>query len=120
MKICVTQTRPVKGDIETNIDNHKKLINLAVSNGADTVIFPELSITGYEPELSKELAIDLNDSRFDVFQNISDARQITIGVGAPIKNNGGICISMILFQPHKARQLYSKKYLLERSLEPIA
>ncbi len=47
MKICVAQTRPVKGDIQTNIDNHKRLIDLAISNGADTIIFPELSITGY-------------------------------------------------------------------------
>jgi predicted amidohydrolase len=111
MKISVTQTRPVKADIQTNIDNHKRLIDLAVSNGADIIIFPELSLTGYEPRLSKELAADLNDSRFDVFQNISNARQINIGVGVPIKNNGGICISMILFQPHKTRQLYTKKYL---------
>jgi predicted amidohydrolase len=111
MKISVAQTRPVKADIQTNIDNHKKIIDIAISNGADIIIFPELSLTGYEPKLSKELATNQDDSRFDVFQNISDTRQITIGVGAPIKNNGGICISMILFQPHKTRQLYSKKYL---------
>ena len=42
---------------------------------------------------------------------IADTKQITIGVGVPTKNNTGICISMILFQPHKARQTYSKKYL---------
>lgn len=111
MKICVVQTRPIKGDIQSNIDNHKKLIDLAVSNGADTVIFPELSLTGYEPELSKELATNQDDSRFDDFQKISNIKQITIGVGVPTKNNTGICISMILFQPHKARQTYSKKYL---------
>lgn len=111
MKICVVQTRPIKGDIQSNIDNHKKLIDLAVSNGADTVIFPELSLTGYEPELSKELATNQDDTRFDDFQKISNTKQITIGVGVPTKNNTGICISMILFQPHKARQTYSKKYL---------
>jgi predicted amidohydrolase len=111
MKICVAQTKSVKGDIQSNIDNHKKLIDLAVSNGADTIIFPELSLTGYEPKLAKELATDLDDSRFDDFQKISNTWQITIGVGAPTKNNTGICISMILFQPHKARQTYSKKYI---------
>jgi predicted amidohydrolase len=47
----------------------------------------------------------------NVFQEISDTSQITIGVGVPIKNKTGICISMIIFQPHKARQVYSKKYL---------
>ena len=111
MKICVAQTRPVKGDIQSNIDNHKKLIDLAVSYGADKVIFPELSLTGYEPHLAKELATNQDDSRFDDFQQISNTSGITIGVGVPLKNKTGICISMVLFQPHKGRQVYSKKYI---------
>ncbi|MBE7551601.1 MAG: carbon-nitrogen hydrolase family protein [Anaerolineales bacterium] len=111
MKICVAQTRPIKGDIQGNIDRHKKLIDLAVSNGADTIIFPELSLTGYEPALSKELATHQADRRFDDFQKISDVRQITIGVGVPTKSNSDVCISMVIFQPHQARQIYSKKYL---------
>lgn len=111
MKICVAQTSPIKGDIQSNIINHSKLIDLALSNEAEIIIFPELSLTGYEPKLSKELAINHEDSRFDVFQKISDAKQIIIGVGAPTKNNAGICISIVLFQPQKARQLYSKKFL---------
>ena len=64
MIIAVTQIKPVKGDIESNIDNHIKLIDLAVSNGAGAIFFPELSITGYEPELAKELSTDKDDKRF--------------------------------------------------------
>jgi predicted amidohydrolase len=111
MKICVAQTRPVKGDIQKNIVKHKELINFAVSDYADMIIFPELSLTGYEPELSKELATDENDSRFDDFQKISNTSRIIIGVGVPIKHNAGICIGMVLFQPGKAREVYIKKYL---------
>ncbi|WP_315787321.1 carbon-nitrogen hydrolase family protein [Fischerella sp. JS2] len=111
MKICTAQTRPIKGNIQSNIDNHKKLIDLAISNRADIVIFPELSLTGYEPKLSKELATNQDDSRFDDFQKTSDAKQITIGVGVPTKSNTGICISMVIFQPYKAKQTYSKQYL---------
>jgi len=59
--------RPLKGDIQSNIKNHKILIDLAVYNGADTIIFPELSLTGYEPELAKKLATTPDDSRFDDF-----------------------------------------------------
>jgi predicted amidohydrolase len=111
MKICVAQTRPVKGDIQKNIVHHKKLIHLALANGADTIIFPELSITSYEPELARDLATDLGDSRFDTFQKISDINQVTIGIGSPTKSDSGTCISMILFQPGQKRQLYSKQYL---------
>lgn len=111
MKICAAQTNPVIGDIQSNINDHKKFIHQAIFHGADTIIFPELSLTGYEPKMSQEWAVDMADSRFDDFQRISDSGQITIGVGAPTINSNGICISVILFQPHKARQLYAKKYL---------
>ncbi|HKH63170.1 MAG TPA: carbon-nitrogen hydrolase family protein [Flavitalea sp.] len=116
MKICAAQTKPVKGNIQKNIEKHKRLIDLAISHGADTIIFPELSITGYEPELATELATDAYDVRFDDFQKISDTKQVMIGVGVPTKNHEGICISMILFLPNKPRQTYSKKYLHEDEL----
>jgi predicted amidohydrolase len=111
MKICVAQTKPVKGDIQKNIDNHKRLIDLAVSNGAGIIIFAELSLTGYEPELAKELATSSEDIRLDCFQQISNNKQVIIGVGIPMQTDAGICISMVLFQPGKTRQTYSKKYL---------
>ncbi|HEX6428919.1 MAG TPA: carbon-nitrogen hydrolase family protein, partial [Niastella sp.] len=111
MKIGVAQTRPVTGDIPANIEYHKTFIALAAMNGVDAIIFPELSLTGYEPSLAKELATDTTDSRFDPFQQLSDTKQITIGVGVPTKSASGIHISMVLFQPNKPRQLNTKKYL---------
>ncbi len=111
MKICVAQTRPAKGDIASNIDKHEKLIDLAVSNGADIIVFPELSLTGYEPALAEALATTQDDRRFDGFQTISDAGQTIIGVGVPTRTEAGICISMVVFQPNQPRQTYSKKHL---------
>ena len=59
MKIAVAQTKPVTGDIDSNIKNHITLATVAADNGADIIIFPELSLTGYEPSLAKQLATDL-------------------------------------------------------------
>jgi predicted amidohydrolase len=111
MTISVAQTRPTTGDIQTNIQSHKKLVDLAVLNGADIIVFPELSLTGYEPSLANQLAIDPSDMRLNDFQSISDSKQIVIGVGIPTKNNSGVCISMLIFQPDQPRKVYSKKYL---------
>ena len=111
MKICVAQTRPIIGDIQRNIEQHKNFIALAGSYGTDTVIFPELSLTGYEPALAEAFATHLDDKRFNDFQTISNTEQITIGVGVPTKTKTGICISLVLFQPHQARRTYSKQYL---------
>jgi len=111
MKICVAQLHPATGDIEKNIELHKKLINVAVSLSADLIVFPELSLTGYEPTLAKELTTTPDDKRFDVFQKISDEKRISIGLGMPITVPAGINISMICFRPGKPRQVYSKKYI---------
>ncbi|WP_271768631.1 carbon-nitrogen hydrolase family protein [Aquimarina algiphila] len=111
MKICSVQTKPITGDIECNIADHKAWIKLAVLHQTDCIIFPELSLTGYEPELAKKLAIFPNDHRLDDFQKLSDQHKIVIGVGVPTKSKTGICISMIIFQPNTERNTYSKKYL---------
>ena len=111
MKICVAQTRPVKGDISLNIQHHKKLLALALLYGADTIIFPELSITGYEPELAKSLATTPDDPRFNEFQQISNAKNITIGIGMPVKSPAGPMIGMIIFQPNVPKQTYFKQHL---------
>jgi predicted amidohydrolase len=118
MILTVAQTHPHKGDILKNIKQHKRLIDLAVSYKADTIIFPELSLTGYEPELAKTLAMSADDNQLDCFQDISNDKNITIGVGIPLNTvhrtpleSEGITISMVIFRPHKSRQVYSKKYL---------
>lgn len=111
MKICAAQTKPKTGDVQRNIENHVTLINLAASQGGELILFPELSLTGYEPTLAKRLATDGDDARFEIFQQICDSKSIVGCVGIPTKCGAGICISMILFQPHTARSIYSKTYL---------
>jgi predicted amidohydrolase len=111
MKISVAQTRPIKGNIEANILNHRRLIDLAIAEKAEMIIFPELSITGYEPELCQELATTQDDKRFDIFQQISDTHHITIGIGVPTRSDVGIRISTVIFQQNQPRQTYSKQYL---------
>lgn len=111
MKICLAQTKPVKGDIASNIAHHLKLIEAAIPYKADCIFFPELSLTGYEPTLAGALAIATDDNRLTVFQTISDTHRLTIGVGAPVKTDAGITISLLLFQPGKKRAVYAKQFL---------
>jgi predicted amidohydrolase len=111
MKVGIAQTRPITADIPRNIQQHKTLIAQAASSGADILIFPELSLTGYEPTLAQVLAVYPDDKKLDVFQQLSDTHRLIIGAGIPTRHGDDICISMALFQPGKPRQLYSKKYL---------
>ncbi|MDN5202788.1 carbon-nitrogen hydrolase family protein [Fulvivirgaceae bacterium BMA10] len=111
MKICVAQIKSEKGNIEYNIAHHKRWIDTAISCEADLIVFPELSLTGYEPELAGELATDQNDMRLDEFQQMSDLNKIAIGIGLPAKSRSGISIGIIFFQPHQPRQTYAKQKL---------
>lgn len=111
MKICIAQTQPIKGNVSANIEAHKKFIELALALNAEAIFFSELSLTGYEPELAKKLATNQNDNRLDIFQEISDKKNIVIGLGFPTATKSNIRISMIIFEPNKPRQTYSKQQL---------
>jgi predicted amidohydrolase len=111
MKICIAQTKPVIGNVSANIEAHKNFINLALTCNAEAIFFPELSLTGYEPELAKKLATNHNDIRLDIFQQISDNNNIIIGLGLPTVTESQIRISMVIFVPNKPRQTYSKQQL---------
>lgn len=111
MKICLAQIKPVKGDIKENILQHLRFIDRALDNNANMIVFPELSITGYEPALAAALATRPDDPRFNEFQETSTSRNITIAIGLPVTTESGISISLMIFQPGQNRKLYSKKYL---------
>ena len=111
MKICIAQTKSIKGNVSANIEAHLKLIELALTLDTDAIFFPELSLTGYEPELAKNLATNQNDTCLNIFQETSDKHNIIIGLGLPTANESKIQISMIVFQPNKPRQTYSKQQL---------
>ena len=111
MRVAIAQIEAIKGNIEKNIENHLKWIKQAIQNTADMVVFPELSLTGYEPDLAESLATNQDDTRLDEMQSLSDKNEITIGVGLPTRKDRNVFVSMIIFQPHKERLTYSKQYL---------
>lgn len=111
MRIAIAQVEAIKGNIEKNIENHIRWIKQAIQNNADMVVFPELSLTGYEPELAESLASNQDDARLNEMQNLSDKNRITIGVGLPTRKESNVFVSMIIFQPHKEPITYSKQYL---------
>ena len=111
IRIAVAQFNPISGDVESNINKHIALIKLAINGSVDVIIFPELSLTGYELYLSKNLGFDRKDKRLSVFQNLSDQYKIIIIVGAPILNEvGGVEIGLFIICPYTTTTYYSKMH----------
>ncbi|HSY75615.1 MAG TPA: carbon-nitrogen hydrolase family protein [Bacteroidia bacterium] len=113
MILASAQTKPIKGDINANLADHYRLIQAAADKGADLIIFPEMSISGYERENARELSFSKDDSRLHGLQGLSDKYNIIIVAGAPLLINAGLYIGAFIVRPHKAVSVYTKQFLHE-------
>lgn len=102
--------------IQSNIELHVRYIKEAIKLNTNCIIFPELSLTSYEPEIAAKCALELEAYTLNEFQHLSDDHQITIGVGVPQKTSNGTTINLLIFQPNEDRTYYSKRLLHEDEL----
>lgn len=111
-KVAAAQFVPVKGDIDANIIKHCQIIQIAAKEHVDLIVFPELSLTGYEPELSSDLKILCSDVRLYPLRCLAEQFQMTIIVGAPIENkNNKPKIGAIVFHSDGSVSHYNKMHL---------
>jgi predicted amidohydrolase len=110
--------RSERGDIARNTAHHLFWIEKALKNSPDLIVFPELSLSGYEPTLVKHLAMTSEDERLNVFKTLSTTHATTIAVGLPLKVRDGVQIAVVFFQPNKVPECYAKQ-LLHKDEEPF-
>ena len=56
-KIAAAQVASVPGDIDRNIATHAAATAAAAQHGVSVLVFPELSLIGYEPSLAADPAL---------------------------------------------------------------
>lgn len=113
MIIAAAQTKPFKNNTPKNILEHLRLVDLAAKKGAQLIIFPEMSLTGYERELADELSFSENDTRLNPLKEKAATDQITIVAGAPIKIDSQLYIGSFIFLPDSTILIYTKQFLHE-------
>ena len=113
MILAAAQTKPTRGDIEANLSDHYRLIELAVQNGAQLIAFPELSITGYERENAEKLTFKKDDSRLDHLRKLAVESNIVIIAGAPIQIDAELFIGEFIISPDNSVKIYTKQFLHE-------
>jgi len=116
MKLCAVQLASLKGDLPGNLQRHLVCIEQAAALGAELVVFPELSLTGYEPSLARQSALPVTSARLDPLQAACDRLGITVAVGLPLPTPDGIRIGMPVFCPDAPRQAYAKQRLHDDEL----
>lgn len=111
MKVCLAQVRSEKGDIQHNIDHHQAVLQSLEPGSADLVVFPELSLSNYDPDVAGSLSIELDDRRLSTFRRLADEMGTTLAVGAPVKTSSKPLIAMLVFAPGGERVVIGKRHL---------
>ncbi len=111
LRIAAAQSISIAGDIAANLAIHLKFIRAAHEAGVNFLLFPELSLTGYELPLLKNLALSPDDIRLDPIRDLVIETQMTVVIGVPLAAPHGITISAITFFPDGSTQTYSKQYV---------
>ena len=110
-KLAVAQISSIGGDVVTNINRHIRVIEKAAERGISYLVFPELSLTGYAPELAFKLAFSKDDYRLKPLIESAIKHNIIIGIGAPLVSQSLPTIGLIIISPDGAIDTYSKMNL---------
>ncbi len=110
-KIAVAQIPSIRGDVGVNSETHIKAMIKARECDVSMLVFPELSLTGYEPELASSLSFTTDDTRLLPIIDEAKKNRLTVVVGAPLKRNGFPELGAIIVSPNGDITTYSKIHL---------
>ncbi len=111
-KIALAQIDPTLGNLSANVQKHIEFATRARDGGAELVVFPELSLTGYTvKDMNWELAVNLerDSSVFDPIREISKSISILAG-GIEESSNFGIYNSAFFFEDGAVKSVHRKTY----------
>jgi NAD+ synthase (glutamine-hydrolysing) len=84
--IALAQLAPRLGDLGTNLARHLELITAAAAGGADLVVFPELSLTGYFlKDLVTETALRIDSP--EIHARVEASRGVDAVVGCILESD---------------------------------
>jgi predicted amidohydrolase len=111
--IAAAQSTSMAGDLAGNIALHLRFIQVAAAHGVQLLVFPELSLTGYEHGLAVELAIDPDASVLQPLRGFAHNSGVTTVVGMPIRlsEDGPVLIGALVLGADGSLGVYSKQHL---------
>jgi predicted amidohydrolase len=109
--LAAAQTIPIRGDAGANLEQHVRIAHAAADERAQVLVFPELSLTGYELDLAEELAFSEEDPRLSPLIGLASSRRVTLVVGAPVRVGARLHIGALILRPDRVVDLYTKRHL---------
>ncbi|MCU6498115.1 carbon-nitrogen hydrolase family protein [Rugamonas sp. A1-17] len=113
IRIAAAQSPSIAGDIDANVRIHLRFIGAAHAEGVGLLLFPELSLCGYELPLLRDCLLTPDDARLAPLRNAAIATGMRIIVGAPLADDRDVqpCIAAFSLLPDGSSTIYRKQYL---------
>ncbi len=110
-KLRIAQIDCTLANFDENLARHCALAEEAIREGADAIVFPELSLTGYNvQDAAQDIAMHIADARLNPLRELS--RNITIICGGiELSDDYGVYNSAFMFEDGKAESIHRKIYL---------
>jgi predicted amidohydrolase len=113
LRVALAQIEPVLGDIRANITLHRRYAREALRRGADLLIFPELSLTGYLlQDLVADVALRLDRPPAALEPLLDLSRRIALVVGLVEESEGHRFYNAAAYlEGGRIRHVHRKVYL---------
>lgn len=113
LTIAAAQSVSIAGNLLANIERHLVFMRAAAEQGVQLLVFPELSLTGYEPSLAAGLAIEPGDRVLKPLREMAQELRLTAVVGMPIRlaPGLGVLIGALVLGVDGSLAIYTKQHL---------
>ncbi|KQM54899.1 carbon-nitrogen hydrolase [Pseudomonas sp. Leaf15] len=113
LTLAAAQTTSIAGDVRTNLQQHLAFMQAAAEQGVQLLVFPELSLTGYEPALAAQLAIAPEDALLAPLREMAQELRMTAVVGMPIRLSPetGVFVAALVLGADGSLAVYTKQHL---------
>lgn len=111
--VAVAQSIAAAGDMQTNIARHLGLMEAAADHGVQLLVFPELSLTGYELGAARSLAVEPGAALFAPLRAQAQRTGVNTVIGAPIldRQSNRLFIAALMLGSDGRLRVYKKRYL---------
>ena len=98
-------------DVAESVAQHVHMIRTAAEQGANLILFPELSVTGYKRTLTPAQAIRPDGPELRPVLEVARQCSVIAVVGAPVAAAGGLAIACHSVHPDGRVSTYTKQHL---------
>lgn len=110
--IAAAQTCSIAGDLEHNVQRHCAQVRLAAEQGVQLLLFPELSLSGYEPKQVAKCTTGAQDPRLAPLHSLAQRHDMTLVLGAPLDSGTERPhIGALVLFPDGSHSHYHKRHL---------